>query len=208
MIRRLAQSKLLGSFPRPTFPRSSPYSAGISRIFLYAPCSTSSTPGVEYKYIGDVERLEYYAPGGYHPIQINDTLHTRYRIIHKLGHGTFSTAWLALDQRAAKYVAIKIGTADADRQEEYILSQLTTNDPGIAADKASMMPVLLDRFNIDGPNGTHVCFVTVPARCSLMEAREASGQGLLQLDVAWSLTAQLVLAISLVHSQGFAHGGV
>lgn len=44
-----------------------------------------------YKLIEDVEKLEYYRPGGYHPLLHGDCLHGRYRVVHKLGYGTFST---------------------------------------------------------------------------------------------------------------------
>lgn len=43
-----------------------------------------STSRLEFEYIEDVERFENYQPGGYHPISIDDRLHDRYRIIHKL----------------------------------------------------------------------------------------------------------------------------
>ncbi|KDN61295.1 putative SRPK2 bound unphosphorylated [Colletotrichum sublineola] len=162
----------------------------------------------EYGYIADVERLSDYRLGGYHPIQIDDRLHKRYRIVHKLGHGTFSTVWLTLDELTSNYVAVKVGTADADTQEVEILSQLTTVVPNYshAAHKTSMIPPVINRFSLDGPNGTHPCFVTVPARCSLMDAKEASDLRLFELGVAWSLAAQLAMAISLVHLQGYAHG--
>ena len=180
-----------------------------SRILSYVPCSTLSTSGIEYGYIEDVERLEDYHPGGYHPIHIDDRLHKRYRIVHKLGHGTFSTAWLALDQQTSKYIAVKVGTADVERREVDILSHLATGvaTSSYAADKASMIPMVIDRFSLEGPNGTHPCLVTVPARCSLIDAKEASGSRLLQLDVARSLAAQLAMAVCLVHAQGYAHGG-
>ncbi|KAI1748518.1 kinase-like domain-containing protein [Xylaria castorea] len=180
-----------------------------SRIFPSAPYSDSSRSDVEYQLMEKhVEDLSGYQPGGYHPIQINDRLHNRYRIVHKLGYGTYSTAWLALDEQMLKYVAVKVGTADPDIREADILSQLRK---GVAAscrveEKVSMIPLTLDRFNIEGPNGTHPCFVTLPARCNLRDAKEASDSRLFQLDVARSLAAQLTLAISLVHSQGYAHG--
>ncbi|TQN68767.1 Serine/threonine-protein kinase SRPK [Colletotrichum shisoi] len=171
-----------------------------------------SASRIEYEYVEDVEALSDYRPGGYHPIRIEDVLHERYRVIHKLGHGAFSTAWLALDSQTSTYVAIKVGTADADGREVDILSQLTT---GVAATsdgfshaggKAAMIPLVLDRFTLEGPNGTHPCFVTLPARCSLMDAKEASDPRLFQLDVARSLAAQLAIAVSIVHSHGYAHG--
>lgn len=52
----------------------------------------------EYAIGFPVEDFEKYCPGGYHPICLNDTLHNgRYRIVHKLGFGAFSTVWLARD---------------------------------------------------------------------------------------------------------------
>ncbi|KAH8907832.1 kinase-like protein [Coniochaeta sp. PMI_546] len=152
-----------------------------------------STSSYEYGYIEDVERLEDYRLG-----------------VHKLGHGAFSTVWLALDEPTSKYVAVKVGTADAERREVDILSQLTTG-AGTAAcsnatEKASMIPLVLDRFSLDGPNGTHPCVVAFPARCSLMDAKEASDPRLFQLDVARSRAAQLAIALQFVHSQGYSHG--
>lgn len=174
------------------------------------PSFLHSSPPVEYGYIDRVEHLGDYRLGGYHPIHIDDRLDKRYRIVHKLGHGTFSTAWLAIDEETSKYVAVKVGTADADRTEADILSQLTRNAASYcigSEDKPSLIPVVLRRFHLRGPNGTHPCLVTLPARCSLRDAKEASGSSLFQLDVARSLAAQLVMAVSLVHSQGYAHGG-
>jgi serine/threonine-protein kinase SRPK3 len=44
------------------------------------------------------EELSVYSPGGYHPIHINDHLKDgRYKILNKLGFGSFSTVWLARD---------------------------------------------------------------------------------------------------------------
>ncbi len=54
----------------------------------------------EYDIGVPAEQLTDYCPGGYHPIHLNDTLHDgRYEIVHKLGFGSFSTVWLARDNR-------------------------------------------------------------------------------------------------------------
>ncbi|KAF5560102.1 SRPK2 bound unphosphorylated [Fusarium phyllophilum] len=173
----------------------------------HRPCPNAShkamsIPSVRYKYIEEVEVLEDYRPGGYHPVQINDALHhDRYKIVHKLGHGTFSTAWLALDRNASTYVAVKAGTADADKDEVDILSRLAMADTD-----ETMIPRVLDCFIVKGPNGSHPCLVTTPARCSLMDTKDASNSGLFQLDVARSLAVQIVKAVAHVHSRGYAHG--
>jgi hypothetical protein len=39
----------------------------------------------------DVEYLEDYVPGGYHPTLIGDTFCGRYTVVHKLGFGGYST---------------------------------------------------------------------------------------------------------------------
>lgn len=45
------------------------------------------------------EPLHRYRAGGYHPVHLGDELkENRYRIIHKLGWGAYSTVWLAMDQ--------------------------------------------------------------------------------------------------------------
>ncbi|KAG6203846.1 hypothetical protein E4U34_000501, partial [Claviceps purpurea] len=56
-----------------------------------------------YVYIEDVEDIGRYRLGGYHPIHIDDRLNKRYRIVDKLGHGSFSTVWLAVDEQTTKY---------------------------------------------------------------------------------------------------------
>ena len=48
----------------------------------------------------EVESPDRYRPGGYHPVHLGDVYHQRYRVIHKLGFGTYSTVWLARDLRS------------------------------------------------------------------------------------------------------------
>ena len=144
------------SWRRPCYPPASPLSKRLSRVFSNVPSSAKPTSSAfEYQYVEEVEVLEDYRPGGYHPVQIDDRLHTRYRIIHKLGHGTYSTAWLALDEQTSAYVAIKVGTADADKRKANILSQISTGISTTGLERVSIVPLPLDRFTIDGSNGAY-----------------------------------------------------
>ncbi|KAG5963999.1 hypothetical protein E4U56_002502 [Claviceps arundinis] len=164
--------------------------------------STTSVPPVEYESVEGVEDISQYRLGRYHPIHIDDRLNNRYRVVHKLGYGSFSTVWLALDEKTPKYVAMKVGTTDTSRSEIGTISQITQN--------ALLFPTVLDRFDIIGPNGTHPCLVTSPARCSLRDSQDEGfffGLFGFPLDVARSFAAQLVIALSIVHKRGFAHGG-
>ncbi|KAF8535880.1 hypothetical protein BDD12DRAFT_750432 [Trichophaea hybrida] len=99
-------------------------------------------PPNSYNGIHDIpwDRLEdpaMYKPGGYHPLELGDELHNGcYQIIHRLGHGGYSTVWLALDQHCertatavldvprSRHVAIKIGIANNEKDETAILRQL------------------------------------------------------------------------------------
>lgn len=48
-------------------------------------------------------------------------------------------------------------------------------------------------------------FRTAPASCSLLDAKYASDPRLIYLDIARSLAAKPVVAVSCDHSQGYAH---
>lgn len=160
-----------------------------------------------YEPLEAVERLENYRPGGYHPVQIGDHFHGRYRVVHKLGHGSYSTTWLARDEQSNKYVAVKVCTANSDPNEVDIISTLTRPDGSLANNPAkTMVPSILDRFTIHGPNGKHACYVAAPARASLSGVKDGSWVRLFQLDVARSLAAQLVLVVHYVHAQEIVHG--
>lgn len=48
--------------------------------------------------VDEAENINKYTQGGYHPVQIGQIYISsvaRYRVLHKLGHGSFATVWLA-----------------------------------------------------------------------------------------------------------------
>lgn len=132
--------------------------------------SLDKSDSIKYNWIDGAESLEKYAPGGYHPIMIGDMLHKRYRIVHKLGHGGYSTVWLARDTHADQYVAVKVGIAERDpdslRQEIKTLQSLSASPASLSSTTfeqqqnrgCNSIPLALDEFELDGPNGTHLCY--------------------------------------------------
>jgi serine/threonine-protein kinase SRPK3 len=156
----------------------------------------------------DVEHFQRYCHGGFHPTYIGDEFADgKYRVIHKLGYGGYSTVWLARDRQENRYVALKIITAQASARniEERIHLHLQNGDanhPGKA-----MIPSLLDQFSFDGPNGKHLCLVTEPAGCSIAESKANSPDFMFPLDSARSIAAQAIMGLAYLHSNGVCHGG-
>lgn len=160
--------------------------------------------------LDNVEELELYQPGGFHPVHLGDTFADgRYRIIHKLGFGGFSTVWLAREESQKRYVALKIITAEAscDCPELKILQYLeksTCEQPGRA-----YIASILDYFQIEGPNGTHICLVSKVDGPSIDQVCSHRGRSRrLRGDVARRLAGQAVQALAYLHSNDIVHGGM
>jgi serine/threonine protein kinase len=161
---------------------------------------------VKYNWIKGVETLELYQPGGYHPIMVGDVLHDRYHIADKLGFGAYSTVWLARDTRLNRYVTLKVSIADSVQRETKILKALSTPTLSSSVHPGrGLVPVFLDEFEVQGPNGKHTCYAVAPAQCNL---REASFGRLFPLEVARALSYRLSQAVAYTHSHGYVHGGL
>lgn len=124
------------------------------------------------------EDLERYRPGGYYPMHIGDELaEKRYKVVHKLGFGSYSTVWLARDELQDRYVALKIVCADGEPSHEISilrhLRQCHESAMGSAGD--SPFAGLLDHFILYGPNGQHTCLVTEVAGCSINSYKPTYG---------------------------------
>jgi hypothetical protein len=68
------------------------------------PTPPSGPPSLEQRRFkrvrGPLEWIENYRPEGYHPIHLHDCFkNNRYEVIRKLGVGSFSTVWLAIDHK-------------------------------------------------------------------------------------------------------------
>jgi hypothetical protein len=82
-LRAFASSRLLSSKPTQPFQPGPPMDMATHRCDM------------------DAEPLHRYRRGGYHPIHLGDFLNNgRYRILHKLGWGGYSTVWAARDLRS------------------------------------------------------------------------------------------------------------
>ncbi|KAF2860321.1 kinase-like protein [Piedraia hortae CBS 480.64] len=153
------------------------------------------------------EELYRYVSGGFHPEHFGDMLHDRrYRILHKLGYGSFSTVWAARDEQEQRYVAIKIPEANAPSSlETNILTTLTASkskQPGMA-----YIPKLLDEFDLVGPNGTHTCTVTDVFGAPVGKCLDNGGD-LLIASAARRLQRQVLEAVECLYQHDIVHGDV
>ncbi|KAJ7118494.1 kinase-like domain-containing protein [Mycena crocata] len=114
--------------------------------------------------VEDMEEGKNYGPGGLFPVKLGDVLgpegsNPRYRISAKLGHGSYSTVWLARDLVARCTVAVKVVRASesSTSREAAILKHLRTpmSDPPAVLQ-------LLDSFKLTSVNGVHQALVTEP----------------------------------------------
>ena len=158
------------------------------------------------------ESEDFYGKGGLHPIEIGDEIgdkKNRYSIIHKLGHGVHSAVWLAKEITAGRNVSIKILQAaefeDSEKELE-VRRQLQAAKPKKKYTHEGWRFILdhFHDFEIQGPNGTHRCFVgevVGPTIAQLLrwETRD--------LTVAKKFTWQLVHALDFLHSENISHGG-
>lgn len=187
--------------------RSCVFAPRSPRAFKSTSASTSCALPFKYAPVEEVERLERYQPGGYHPIMIGDVLHFRYQVVHKLGYGAYSTTWLCRDHKSDQLVAVKVGTADSSVREIGILNDLD-HSSSLEHSGRAMIPSVQNSFVLHGPNGNHPCYVTALAMCSISAAKNGSYKRLFQARTARSLIVQLVQAVEYIHSKGIVRGGL
>ncbi|KAF3893067.1 Serine/threonine-protein kinase Ppk16 [Trichophyton interdigitale] len=197
------------SFSR-TAPKSNPLLRNLPRHSSTLEDLTVVTinpgPPGQYEFMDDsIESLDRYIPGGYHPIAIGDLLNNRYRIVHKLGYGGYSTTWISRDEQKATYAAVKVKTADSTPREADVLRTIASSSSHLDHPGRPMIPRIHDQFELQGPNGRHICYVMDLAQCSVADA---TFWELFSIETARSLAAQLVLAVAYLHKLGIVHGNI
>ncbi|KAJ6190004.1 hypothetical protein N7519_000025 [Penicillium mononematosum] len=132
-----------------------------------------------------------YRPGGYHPVALGDVFNCQYKVIRKLGEGSYSTVWLARDLNG--YVALKIlvSAISGSTTELRILRHITEV---ALVEGIRYITRLLDKFEHRGPNGVHKCLVFEPMGPSV------------NTMMAKSILKQSLQALAFLHENGIAHG--
>ncbi|KAF5989670.1 CMGC/SRPK protein kinase [Fusarium bulbicola] len=167
----------------------------------------SQTPPAEYRCGIDAEPLHRYRPGGYHPVALGDSLNDkRYKVLHKLGWGSYSTTWAAKDQLYNCYVALKITVAEAKRSNEIEVLQKLAATPRNHYGSCYVNQ-MLDHFTVIGPNGSHDCLVLelVGPNVSDVIVSHCS-DGRLPSRAARSISRQVLQGLDYLTSNDIGHG--
>ncbi|KAK9372082.1 kinase-like domain-containing protein [Lipomyces chichibuensis] len=161
--------------------------------------------------LDNIEQIENYRSGGFHPVSIGDSFSRgRYRVLHKLGFGGFSTVWLARDEQSQRLVSLKIVTAEASNtcNELRILQHLNNSTKYRPA--CDHILSLLDHFTVEGPNGFHACLVSPFAGPDLAQISytpgKRAGSRRLRAALARKFARQVTHAVGYLHDSGVAHG--
>ncbi|CAI6093808.1 hypothetical protein V2G26_017113 [Clonostachys chloroleuca] len=157
------------------------------------------------------ERSRNYNPKDYYPAHIGDTLHGgKYELVSKLGWGTGSTVWLArathwLPWQNEHYVALKI-TNNTPNVLERARQELAVSEQFLAAEtthpgRQYIRPVL-DSFEVEGPEGSHICMTYEPLRQPVWMLGQQSGlTSLVQANTIKALLPSMLKALDFLHSE-------
>lgn len=152
-----------------------------------------------------VEEHEEYQPGGFHPIHLDDVYDGgRYRVIHKLGSGGFSTVWMAQDLQSKTLVSLRFMKAQVSASYE-AGPALTMNDEVLINSDCFVTP--MRSFWVDGPNGRHSCQVLPLVGPNLEVLSSPDTCSRFTPTFAAHLARQAALAMWMLHSRGKCHGG-
>lgn len=151
----------------------------------------------EYDVEEKAEPLERYTFGRlYCPIRIGQLLVQTYRIEHKLGHGGFSTFWMAHDIKKNRDVALKIMVSGEDAEYELSMQNKIIR----TVQDTSRLLIYKDTFLIHGYHGYHRVMV-FPVRGPSL------GSCLRKMSLAARMSAarQLLVALKCLHDGGIVH---
>ena len=152
--------------------------------------------------LGECEDLENYEPGGFHPVHLSDVYDGRYKVVHKLGFGGFSTVWLARDNVTNRWVALKV--IAARDSPTYEARSTIASHPSIVGSR--LFAVADRRFWIDGPNGRHLCLVFPVLGPNLAKLSKGI-YSRMKPGFAKEVSLQAAQALAHLHSNGLCHGG-
>ncbi|KAI6756061.1 hypothetical protein HG530_011797 [Fusarium avenaceum] len=144
----------------------------------------------------ECEPVERYNEGLYYPVCIGEVLVNRYRIEHKLGHGGFSTVWMAHDMSNDNDVALKIMTPGPSGEREYAAQNMIAS----TVQDTSRLLMYRETFLLDAPKTYHRVLVFPLLGPSLQTYTRS-----VTTAVRMASAKQMLQAIKALHDGGVVH---
>ena len=187
-------------------PSVSSYGPGESDTEGYD--ALSNVPYTNYPFVTGRQYEDGYGPGGYLAIGLGEVFLERYKVVHKLGHGTSSTTWLCRDIWAKAWRALRVLTDEASTDNPYKVLKTALRRSRISNRKEAHLLLPIDEFTVVGHgDNEHFCFVfpffgpnVTRIRTILVDAPDIDRR-------LRKLCYQVVEAVSFLHRHGICHGG-
>ncbi|KAK6499172.1 serine/threonine protein kinase, CMGC group [Arthrobotrys musiformis] len=157
---------------------------------------------------GNEEDSEDYCKGGYHPVKVGEQFKDgKYTVIRKLGWGHFSTVWLSRDNETGRHVALKVVRAHYTTtalDEIKLLQKIIAAKPDHPG--RQFVVLLLEFFEHNGPNGTHVCMIFEILGENLLDLIKKWNYRGIPMQLAKQITKQVLLGLDYLHREcGIIH---
>ncbi|KDR76549.1 hypothetical protein GALMADRAFT_96305, partial [Galerina marginata CBS 339.88] len=131
-------------------------------------------------------------------------LKDRYEVLRKLGSGVCSSTWLISDSKAeygGKYLAAKILSLDATQQHRTgVMRELEFLETIRKQDDIDSLPVLYDDIEIQGPRGSHLCFLMDLLSSDVSSFRRNAPNRALKPYIVKNIIAQVLEALVQLHA--------
>ncbi|CDM29770.1 Protein kinase-like domain [Penicillium roqueforti FM164] len=127
-----------------------------------------------------------------YPVEDEETLNDRYRILHKIGYGPTATVWYAVDLTEPRMVVLKIYVVD-----HMLKSYGRLNPPKTYQQSECPLHEVSDRFSIEGPRGPHICVVH---EAPSLDPGQMHAGDKLDLKSTKSTIKQLLVMLDFLHT--------
>ncbi|KAF4458105.1 CMGC/SRPK protein kinase [Fusarium austroafricanum] len=149
------------------------------------------------------EEIPGYDASRFYPVRLGEVFQERYQAVAKLGFGSSSTIWLARDLRERQYVALKIYVHTSRNHRE--LPAYEAMIPILAQTKhdgSNNIRLLLDSFEMSGPDGRHKVLVLEASQMSLRDVKHLfQDDGGFDEDFVKGAIRELLKALDFIHSE-------
>lgn len=135
----------------------------------------------------------------FYPVCIGEVLDKRYCITHKLGHGGFSTVWLARDLENKTDVALKIMASGKSRELEVQMQEEILQ----SVQNISHLVTYLATFSLCGDGCKHQVLV-FPWQGDCLDDLRVQ---MMSMTTRMSAARQLLEVLESLHNAGIVHRG-